>query len=188
MVASSEFPDAVCLWWIYSCYWNILVVIWGILCLFLALVCVTTVPYCIVSSSEDIAICTVAFVTVVYRCILSALTWNSKILNNKSKDRDSNFIVMFLQQSLKSYWERKRDDSLMLATIRDDTWNVFNVHINPNLKDGIIQSSLVVAINKLKEPPTWLKVATTLKKAPHPHNLSSTFGDMHSAKSGLHWC
>ena len=68
MAASSEFPDAVCLWWIYSCYWNILVVICGISCSFLTLVCVTTVPYRIVSSSERIAICTVAFVSAVYRC------------------------------------------------------------------------------------------------------------------------
>ena len=52
-------------------------------------------------------------------------TWNSKILMNKSKDRDSNFLVV-QSKSLKSYWER-RDDSLMLATIRDDTWNVLNM-------------------------------------------------------------
>ena len=62
-----------CLWWIYSCYWNILVVICGISCSFLTLVSVTTVPYCIVSSSERIAICTVASVSAVYRCIVSAL-------------------------------------------------------------------------------------------------------------------
>ena len=52
-----------------------------------------------------------------------------------SNDRDSNFSgSVFLQPSLKSYWER-RDDSLMLATIQDETWNVLNMqHIIPNSK------------------------------------------------------
>ena len=60
----------------------------------------------------------------------------------------------------------------MLATIRDDTWNVLNMqHIIPNSKDGIIQTSPVVAINKLKDPPTWLKVATSLEN-PQPHPLA----------------
>ena len=36
----------------------------------------------------------------------------------------------------------------MLATIRDDTWNVLNMqHIIPIRKDGIIQTFPVVAIN-----------------------------------------
>ena len=52
-------------------------------------------------------------------------TWNSKILKKKSQDNDSNFLVIvFLQQIIKIHLERRRDDSLMLATIRDDTWNV----------------------------------------------------------------
>ena len=60
---------------------------------------------------------------------------------------------------VKSYWERKRDDSLMLVTICHDTWNMLNMqHITPNQKDGIIQTSLVVAIKRLKDPSTWLKV------------------------------
>ena len=42
---------------------------------------------------------------------------------------------VFLQQSLKSYWERVGDNWLMLATIRDDTWNGLNMqHIIPNSK------------------------------------------------------
>ena len=42
---------------------------------------------------------------------------------------------VFLKQSLKRYWEWRRDDSQMLATICDDTWNVHNMqHILPNLK------------------------------------------------------
>ena len=68
MAASLEFPDAVCLWWIHSFYWNILIVFCGILCWFLTLACVTSVPYRIVSSSERIAIRTVAFVSAIYRC------------------------------------------------------------------------------------------------------------------------
>ena len=44
-------------------------------------------------------------------------------------------IMIFLQQGLKCYWERRRDDSLMLATIYDDTWNVLNMqHITPYSK------------------------------------------------------
>ena len=35
-------------------------------------------------------------------------------------------------------------------------------------KDGIIQTSLVVVIKILKDPPTWLKAATTLEKPPTP--------------------
>ena len=43
--------------------------------------------------------------------------------------------MFFLQQGLKSYWEKRRDGSLKLATIRDDTWNVLNMqHITPNSK------------------------------------------------------
>ena len=50
----------------------------------------------------------------------------------------------------------------MLATIRDDTWNVLNIqHITPIRKDGIIQTPPVVAIKILKDPPTWLKVANS---------------------------
>ena len=41
---------------------------WLLSAVFLTLVCVTTVPYHILSSSERIAICTVASVSAVYRC------------------------------------------------------------------------------------------------------------------------
>ena len=50
---------------------------------------------------------------------------------DESKDRDSNFLVMYSN----SYWERRRDYSLMLVTICYDTWNMINMqHITPNLK------------------------------------------------------
>ena len=62
-----------CLWWIHSFYWNILIVFWDTSCSFLTLACVTSVPYRIVSSSERIAIRTVAFISAIYRCIVSAL-------------------------------------------------------------------------------------------------------------------
>ena len=40
----------------------------------------------------------------------------------------------------------------MLATIRDDTWNVLSIqHIIPIRKSGIIQTSPVVAINRLNK-------------------------------------
>ena len=35
-------------------------------------------------------------------------------------------------------------------------------------KDAIIQTSPVVAIKWLKDPPPWLKVPTTLEKPPTP--------------------
>ena len=51
----------------------------------------------------------------------------------------------------------------MLATIRDDTWNVLNMQPALQIRqDGIIQTSPVVA------PPTWVKVATALEKPPTP--------------------
>ena len=61
----NEFTHVIGIYWFVIC---------GISCSFLTLVSVTTVPYCIVSSSERFAICTVASVSAVYRCIISALT------------------------------------------------------------------------------------------------------------------
>ena len=73
MAASMHFLSAVCLCWICLFKWNILVVICSISCSFLTLVCVKTVLYHIVISSEHIATHIVFFVSMVYRCILSAL-------------------------------------------------------------------------------------------------------------------
>ena len=47
-------------------------------------------------------------------------------MKNKSKDRDNNFLVMVPSYKTQRAIEEK-DDSLMLATIRDDTWNVINM-------------------------------------------------------------
>ena len=57
----------------------------------------------------------------------------------------------------------------MLATIRDDAGNVLNMqHIIPNSKKWDHSDIPEVAINRLKELPTWLKVATILQKPPSP--------------------
>ena len=60
----------------------------------------------------------------------------------------------------------------MLAAIHDDTWNVLNMqHTTHIWKNGIIQTSQVMAIKRLKD--TWLKVATSLEKSPPTiHNVS----------------
>ena len=66
------------------------------------------------------------------------VSWNSEILKNKSKDSDSNFLVMFSASKASraiDNSEKRRYGPLMLATIRDDTWNVLNIqHITPNSK------------------------------------------------------
>ena len=55
----------------------------------------------------------------------------------------------------------------MVATIRDDTWHVLNIHhITPNSKRWDYSDPPAVAIKRLKDPPTWLKMATTLEKPP----------------------
>ena len=52
----------------------------------------------------------------------------------------------------------------MLAAIRDDKQNVLNIqHITPNSKRWDYSD-----IKRLKDPPTRLKVATTLEKPPTP--------------------
>ena len=60
----------------------------------------------------------------------------------------------------------------MVVTIRDDTWNMLNMqHIIPNLKRWDYSDIPGGGHNRLKDPPTWLKVATTLEKPPTPtHN------------------
>ena len=63
----------------------------------------------------------------------------------------------------------------MLATIRDDTWNVHYIqHMIPNSKRWDYSDIPGGGINRLKDPPTWLKVATALEKPPpqpHPHKI-----------------
>ena len=44
-------------------------------------------------------------------------------------------------------------------------------YISQIRKYGIIQISLVMAMNRLKDPPQWLKVTTTLEKPPTPTHM-----------------
>ena len=62
----------------------------------------------------------------------------------------------------------------MLATICDDTWNVLNMrHITTKLKkDGIIQTSLVVAIKNLRTSPHGWS-GHQLRKVSNPHPLQN---------------
>ena len=62
----------------------------------------------------------------------------------------------------------------MLATIRDDTWNLLNMqHITPNPKKmGLFRQPHSSGHEKIKDPPTWLKVATTLEKPQPPPTYS----------------
>ena len=58
----------------------------------------------------------------------------------------------------------------MLATIRDDTWNVLNMQpITANSKRWDYSDIPCGGHAKIKDPPTWLKVATTLENPPNPH-------------------
>ena len=58
---------------------------------------------------------------------------------------------------------------MMLATIREDTWNMQHIISKSkrwNFSDIPGGSG---AIKDLKDLPTWFKVATTLEKDPNPH-------------------
>ena len=79
-----------------------------------------------------------------------------------------------MQQDLKTYWEKRRHGSLMLAKIRDGTWNVHNMqHIIPNLRRWNSSDIPGGSYQKLKDPPTWLKVAIILEKPPTPPNYNT---------------
>ena len=74
----------------------------------------------------------------------------------------------------------------MLATIRDDTCNVLNMqHIPPNSKRWDYSDILVVAIKRLKDLPTWLKVATTLEKPPTPTHIRPKW---YNTLLNIKWC
>ena len=78
----------------------------------------------------------------------------------------------------------------MLATICDDTWNMLNMQIIilNSKKDGIIQASPMVAINRLKDLPTWLKVATTLENPTQFLTAKSIFYTLHVPKQHVGVC
>ena len=59
----------------------------------------------------------------------------------------------------------------------DDTWNVLNMQhiIGPRIKeDGVIQTSLVVAIKGIKDAPSWLYIATAFEKPPITNHSPQT--------------
>ena len=63
--------------------------------------------------------------------------WKSKNLKNKSKDRVDNFLVMFSSRKTDRAIERW-DDSLILATIRNDTRNTLNIQHNIPCDIGVV--------------------------------------------------
>ena len=57
----------------------------------------------------------------------------------------------------------------MLVTIREDTWNVLNMqHKTPTSKRWDYLKIPGGGHKSFKDPPTWLKVATTLEKPANP--------------------
>ena len=100
------------------------------------------------------------------------VTWNSKILKNKSKDRDSNFLVMFFSsKAWRAIEKKRRDGSLKLATIRDDTWNVLNLqHITPNSKRWDYSDIPSGSHGQIQGP------AHMVEGSHHPRNRPPTLG------------
>ena len=65
--------------------------------------------------------------------------------------------------------QQRKNSSLMMATIRNDTLNVLNMqHITPNSKRWNHSDIPGGGHKRLKDPLTWLKVASTLEKPPTP--------------------
>ena len=81
---------------------------------------------------------------------------------------------------MKSYWETRRDGSLMLTTIRDDIWNVLNMqHITPNANRwdySDIPGGGHKQVNRLKDLPRGTRLHGC-KKLPTPtHPRDARFG------------
>ena len=79
-------------------------------------------------------------------------TWNSEILKNKPKDRESNFLVVF--SSSKASKELLREEKGQLTDVGHNELCSTCSTSSQIRKDEIIQTSPVVAINRLKDPPT----------------------------------
>ena len=84
----------------------------------------------------------------------------------------SDYLVIFPSpQGIKSYWERKRDESLMLATIRNDTWKVLNMqHITLNSKRWAYSNipGGSHGTEKIKGPAHMVEGNHHLRKDPNP--------------------
>ena len=111
-------------------------------------------------------------------------TGNSEILKNKSNDRDINFLVVFRPAKPK---ELLREGITWLTDVGHNSWWHMKraQHAAYNPKFPNYSDIPVVAINRLKDPPTWLKVATTLEKPPitNHREISSHQGE----KIGKNW-
>ena len=88
-----------------------------------------------------------------------------------SSEKKYKYLFTTPQQGLKRYWEKRRDDSLMLATIHEDTWKVLNMqHITPNSKSWNYSDMLGGGVWKIKGP-TYLVDGSHQDPNPHPHLL-----------------
>ena len=90
---------------------------------------------------------------------------------NKSKDNDGHFLVMSSSSKASSAIEKKRRDGpLMLATIRDVTWNVLSMqHITLNSKRWNYSDTPGGGHKKIKRPALEVEGGHHLRKAPNPH-------------------
>ena len=88
-----------------------------------------------------------------------------------SSEKKYKYLFTTPQQGLKRYWEKRRDDSLMLATIHGDTWKVLNMqHITPNSKSWDYSDMPGGGVWKIKGP-TYLVDGSHQDPSPHPHLL-----------------
>ena len=88
-----------------------------------------------------------------------------------SSEKKYKYLFTTPQQGLKRYWEKRRDDSLMLATIHEDTWKVLNMqHITPNSKSWDYSDMPGGGVWKIKGP-TYLVDGSHQDPNPHPHLL-----------------
>ena len=97
------------------------------------------------------------------------VTKNFKIQTNLKKAWRKDNI---LQQGPKSYWEKRMDGSLMLATIHDDTWNMLNMQcITPNLKRWDYSDIPSGGHKNIEGPTHMVEGGHHFKIAPSPHPL-----------------
>ena len=94
-----------------------------------------------------------------------------KKMKIKSKDRDSNVLVVFSSsKALRAIQKTRRVDSLMLATIRDDTWNVLHMqHITPNLNRWDYSNIPGDGHKKIKGPNHMVEGGHLPRNVPNPH-------------------
>ena len=95
----------------------------------------------------------------------------TRVLLVQKKSTNTMYLFKTPQQGLKRYWEKRRDDSLMLATIHEDTWKVLNMqHLTPNSKSWDYSDMPGGGVWKIKGP-TYLDDGNHQDPNPHPHLL-----------------